>query len=236
MLEVNGDEIFESFYLSLQNWWFLSYNDFVECHEKMEFNNHSNSLYIVDSNEGYLHVTKEVFRGNQYCFRLYWFIHNSLEFMAIVLLNQYPINQIPWWTRIFNFFKKIGSHYLARHFHMSLSVEDQVALKFWTICNSTKWNSSYWINQSNVIGNIWKNSIDEWEISYFIIFLGTKIKIDEFEVLQFQDLSNCTTKYCGWYNITISFCTQDLSNCTTISKCWLVHCFCTQDLSNCTTR
>ena len=71
MLEVMATNSSEKFCLSYRNLDdFLSYNDFVECCEKMEFlTNHSDSLYIVlfPSNEGYLHVNERSFRGNQYC-------------------------------------------------------------------------------------------------------------------------------------------------------------------------
>ena len=64
MLEVVVTNSSEKILLVLRNLDdYLSYKEFVECCEKMELlTNHSNLLYIISfpSNEGYLHVTKEV--------------------------------------------------------------------------------------------------------------------------------------------------------------------------------
>ena len=133
MLEVMATNSSEKFLLVLRNLDdFLSYNDFVECCEKMEFlTNHSDSLYIVlfPSNEGYLHVTKEVLEEinivSDYVDHFY-----SLEFMYDRFTNQYPINQIPDEQEFLTSLRKIGSYLFSSDIlHMSLSVEDQVALK-----------------------------------------------------------------------------------------------------------
>ena len=133
MLEVMATNSSEKFLLVLRNLDdFLSYNDFVECCEKMEFlTNHNDSLYIVlfPSNEGYLHVTKEVLEEinivSDYVDHFY-----SLEFMYDRFTNQYPINQIPDEQEFLTSLRKIGSYLFSSDIlHMSLSVEDQVALK-----------------------------------------------------------------------------------------------------------
>ena len=133
MLEVMATNSSEKFLLVLRNLDdFLSYNDFVECCEKIEFlTNHSDSLYIVlfPSNEGYLHVTKEVLEEinivSDYVDHFY-----SLEFMYDRFINQYPINQIPDEQEFLTSLRKIGSYLFSSDIlHMSLSVEDQVALK-----------------------------------------------------------------------------------------------------------
>lgn len=111
---------------------YLSYNEFVKCCEKMEFlTNHSNSLYIVSfpSNEGYLHVTKEVLEEinivSDYVDHFY-----SLDFMYGRFTNQYPINQIPDEQEFLTSLRKVGPYLFSSDiFHMSLSIEDQVALK-----------------------------------------------------------------------------------------------------------
>jgi len=133
MLEVIATNSSEKFLLVLRNLDdFLSYNDFVECCEKMEFlTNHSNSLYIVlfPSNEGYLHVTKEVIEEinivSDYADHFY-----SLEFMYERFSNQYPINQIPDEQDFLTSLRKVGPYLFSSDIlHMSLSIEDQVALK-----------------------------------------------------------------------------------------------------------
>ena len=111
---------------------YLSYNEFVKCCEKMEhLTNHSNSLYIVSfpSNEGYLHVTKEVMEEinivSDYVDHFY-----SLEFMYDRFTNQYPINQTPNEQDFLTSLRKVGPYLFSSDIlHMSLSVEDQVALK-----------------------------------------------------------------------------------------------------------
>lgn len=111
---------------------YLSYSEFVKCCEKMELlTNHSNSLYIVSfpSNEGYLHVTKEVLEEinivSDYVDHFY-----SLEFMYERFINQYPINQIPDEQDFLTSLRKIGPYLFSSDIlHMSLSIEDQVALK-----------------------------------------------------------------------------------------------------------
>ena len=111
---------------------YLSYNEFVKCCEKMELlTNHSNSLYLVSfpSNEGYLHVTKEVLEEinivSDYVDHLY-----SLEFMYDRFTNQYPINQIPDEQDFLSSLRKVGPYLFSSDiFHMSLSIDDQVALK-----------------------------------------------------------------------------------------------------------
>ena len=133
MLEIMATNSSEKFLLVLRNLDdFLSYNDFVECCEKMEFlTNHSDSLYIVlfPSNEGYLHVTKEVLEEinivSDYFDHFY-----SLEFMYDRFINQYPTNQIPDEQEFLTSLRKIGSYLFSSDIlHMSLSVEDQVVLK-----------------------------------------------------------------------------------------------------------
>jgi len=54
----------------------------------------------------------------------------SLEFMYDRFINQYPINQIPDESEFLTSLRKIGSYLFSSDIlHMSLSVEDQVALK-----------------------------------------------------------------------------------------------------------
>lgn len=133
MLEIVVTNSSEKFLLVLRNLDdFLSYNDFVKCCEKMEhLTNHSNSLYIVSfpSNEGYLHVTKEVLEEinivSDYVDHFY-----SLEFMYNRFTNQYPINQIPDEQDFLTSLRKVGPYLFSSDiFHMSLSIEDQVVLK-----------------------------------------------------------------------------------------------------------
>ena len=133
MLEVMVTNGSEKFLLVLRNMDdYLSYNDFVKCCEKMEFlTNHSDSLYIVlfPSNEGYLHVTKEVLGEinivSDYVDHFY-----SLDFMYGRFTNQYPINQIPDEREFLTSLRKVGPYLFSSDiFHMSLSIEDQVALK-----------------------------------------------------------------------------------------------------------
>ena len=127
---MNGDK---KFLLVLRNMDdYLSYNEFVKCCEKMELlTNHSNSLYIVSfpSNEGYLHVTKEVLEEinivSDYVDHFY-----SLEFMYERFINQYPINQIPDEQDFLTSLRKVGPYLFSSDIlHMSLSIEDKVALK-----------------------------------------------------------------------------------------------------------
>lgn len=111
---------------------YLSYNEFVECCEKMELlTNKCNLLYAISfpSNEGYLHVTKEVMEEinivSDYTDHFY-----SLEFMYERFSNQYPINQIPNEKEFLISLRKIGPYLFSSEIlHMSLSMEDQVALK-----------------------------------------------------------------------------------------------------------
>lgn len=133
MLEVVVTNSSEKILLVLRNLDdYLSYNEFVECCEKMELlTNHSDLLYIVSfpSNEGYLHVTKEVMEEinivSDYVDHFY-----SLEFMYERFSNQYPINQIPDEKEFLNSLRKISSYLFSVDIlHMSLSIEDQVALK-----------------------------------------------------------------------------------------------------------
>ena len=84
---------------------------------------------MFPSNEGYLHVTKEVLEEinivSDYVDHFY-----SLEFMYERFSNQYPINQIPDEQEFLTSLRKIGSYLFSSDIlHMSLSVEDQVALK-----------------------------------------------------------------------------------------------------------
>lgn len=133
MLEVVVTNSSEKFLLVLRNLDdYLSYNEFVECCEKMELlTNHSNLLYIISfpSNEGYLHVTKEVIEEinivSDYVDHFY-----SLEFMYERFSNQYPINQIPDEKEFITSLRKIGPYlFSADTLHMSLSIKDQVVLK-----------------------------------------------------------------------------------------------------------
>ena len=111
---------------------YLSYKEFVECCEQLEYlTNHSNILYTISfpSNEGYLHVTKEVLEEinivSDYVDHFY-----SLEFMYERFANQYPINQIPDKQDFLSSLRKIGPYLFSSDIlHMSLSIEDQVALR-----------------------------------------------------------------------------------------------------------
>ena len=111
---------------------YLSYKEFVECCEQLEqLTNQCNMLYTISfpSNEGYLHVTKEVLEEinivSDYIDHFY-----SLEFMYERFTNQYPINQIPSKQEFLSSLRKIGPYLFSSDIlHMSLSIEDQVALK-----------------------------------------------------------------------------------------------------------
>ena len=111
---------------------YLSYKEFVECCEQLEIlTNHSSMLFIISfpSNEGYLHVTKEVLEEinivSDYVDHFY-----SLEFMYERFTNQYPINQIPDKQEFLSSLRKIGPYLFSSDIlHMSLSIEDQVALR-----------------------------------------------------------------------------------------------------------
>lgn len=111
---------------------YLSYKEFVECCEQLErLTIHCNMLYTISfpSNEGYLHVTKEVLEKinivSDYVDHFY-----SLEFMYERFTNQYPINQIPSKQDFLSSLRKIGPYlFNSDIFHMSLSIEDQVALR-----------------------------------------------------------------------------------------------------------
>ncbi|MBZ2127925.1 CRISPR-associated protein Csn2-St [Streptococcus gordonii] len=133
MLEAMVKDSDEKFLLVLRNMDdYLSYSEFVKCCEKMELlTNHSNSLYIVSfpSNEGYIHVTKEVLEEinivSDYVDHFY-----SLEFMYDRFTNQYPINQIPDEQEFLTSLRKVGPYLFSSDIlHMSLSIEDQVVLK-----------------------------------------------------------------------------------------------------------
>ena len=111
---------------------YLSYKEFVECCEQLErLTIHCNMLYTISfpSNEGYLHVTKEVLEEinivSDYVDHFY-----SLEFMYERFTNQYPINQIPCKQEFLSSLRKIGPYLFSSDIlHMSLSIEDQVALR-----------------------------------------------------------------------------------------------------------
>ena len=111
---------------------YLSYKEFVECCEQLErLTIHCNMLYTISfpSNEGYLHVTKEVLEKinivSDYVDHFY-----SLEFMYERFTNQYPINQIPSKQEFLSSLRKIGPYLFSSDIlHMSLSIEDQVALR-----------------------------------------------------------------------------------------------------------
>ena len=111
---------------------YLSYKEFVECCEQLErLTIHCNMLYTISfpSNEGYLHVTKEVLEKinivSDYVDHFY-----SLEFMYERFTNQYPINQIPCKQEFLSSLRKIGPYLFSSDIlHMSLSIEDQVALR-----------------------------------------------------------------------------------------------------------
>ncbi len=92
---------------------------------------HCNMLYTISfpSNEGYLHVTKEVLEEinvvSDYIDHFY-----SLEFMYERFTNQYPINQMPSKQEFLSSLRKIGPYLFSSDIlHMSLSIEDQVALR-----------------------------------------------------------------------------------------------------------
>ena len=111
---------------------YLSYKEFVECCEQLErLTNHCNMLYTISfpSNEGYLHVTKEVLEEinivSDYVDHFY-----SLEFMYERFTNQYPINHMPSKQEFLSSLRKIGPYLFSSDIlHMSLSIEDQVALR-----------------------------------------------------------------------------------------------------------
>ena len=111
---------------------YLSYKEFIECCKQIELlTDHSNMLYTISfpSNEGYLHVTKEVLEEinivSDYIDHFY-----SLEFMYERFTNQYPINQIPDKQDFLSSLRKIGPYLFSSDIlHMSLSIEDQVALR-----------------------------------------------------------------------------------------------------------
>lgn len=133
MLEVVITDQSEKVLLVLRNMDdYLSYKEFVECCEQLEYlTNHSNILYTISfpSNEGYLHVTKEVLEEinivSDYVDHFY-----SLEFMYERFTNQYPINQIPSKQEFLSSLRKIGPYLFSSDIlHMSLSIEDQVALR-----------------------------------------------------------------------------------------------------------
>lgn len=133
MLEVVIMDQSEKVLLVLRNMDdYLSYKEFVECCEHLEqLTNHSRMLFTISfpSNEGYLHVTKEVLEEinivSDYVDHLY-----SLEFMYERFTNQYPINQIPDKQEFLSSLRKIGPYLFSSDiFHMSLSIEDQVALR-----------------------------------------------------------------------------------------------------------
>ncbi|VTT25672.1 CRISPR-associated protein Csn2-St [Streptococcus gordonii] len=131
---------------------YLSYNEFVNCCEKMELlTNHSNSLYIVSfpSNEGYLHVTKEVLEEinivSDYVDHFY-----SLEFMYERFINQYPINQIPNEQEFLTSLRKVGAYLFSSDIlHMSLSIEDQVTLKILNILYQYEMKTKFRIEAVN---------------------------------------------------------------------------------------
>ena len=133
MLEVVITDQSEKVLLVLRNMNdYLSYKEFVECCEHLErLTNHSSMLFTISfpSNEGYLHVTKEVLEEinivSDYVDHLY-----SLEFMYERFTNQYPINQIPDKQEFLSSLRKIGPYLFSSDiFHMSLSIEDQVAMR-----------------------------------------------------------------------------------------------------------
>ena len=133
MLEVVITDQSEKVLLVLRNMDdYLSYKEFVECCEQLEYlTNHSNILYTISfpSNEGYLHVTKEVLEEinivSDYVDHFY-----SLEFMYERFTNQYPINQIPSKQEFLSSLRMIGPYLFSSDIlHMSLSIEDQVALR-----------------------------------------------------------------------------------------------------------
>jgi len=133
MLEVVITDRSEKVLLVLRNMDdYLSYKEFVECCEHLErLTNHSSMLFTISfpSNEGYLHVTKEVLEKinivSDYVEHFY-----SLEFMYERFTNQYPINQIPCKQEFLSSLRKIGPYLFSSDIlHMSLSIEDQVALR-----------------------------------------------------------------------------------------------------------
>ena len=133
MLEVVITDQSEKVLLVLRNMDdYLSYKEFIECCEQLEIlTNHGSMLFIISfpSNEGYLHVTKEVLEEinivSDYVDHFY-----SLEFMYERFTNQYPINQIPDKQEFLSSLRKIGPYLFSSDIlHMSLSIEDQVALR-----------------------------------------------------------------------------------------------------------
>ena len=133
MLEVVITDQSEKVLLVLRNMNdYLSYKEFVECCEHLErLTNHSSMLFTISfpSNEGYLHVKKEVLEEiniiSDYVEHFY-----SLEFMYERFTNQYPINQIPDEQNFLSSIRKIGPYLFSSDIlHMSLSIEDQVALR-----------------------------------------------------------------------------------------------------------
>ena len=133
MLEVVITDQSEKVLLVLRNMDdYLSYKEFVECCEQLEhLTSHSNLLYTISfpSNEGYLHVKKEILEEINIISDYVDHFH-SLEFMYQRFANQYPINQIPDEQNFLTSLRKIGPYLFSSDiFHMSLSIEDQVALK-----------------------------------------------------------------------------------------------------------
>ena len=133
MLQVVITDQSEKILLVLRNMDdYLSYKEFVECCEQLErLTNYCNMLYTISfpSNEGYLHVTKEVLEEinivSDYIDHFY-----SLEFMYERFTDQYPINQIPSKQEFLSSLRKIGPYLFSSDIlHMSLSIEDQVALR-----------------------------------------------------------------------------------------------------------
>lgn len=133
MLQVVITDQSEKILLVLRNMDdYLSYKEFVECCEQLErLTIHCNMLYTISfpSNEGYLHVTKEVLEEinivSDYIDHFY-----SLEFMYERFTKQYPINQIPSKQEFLSSLRKIGPYLFSSDIlHMSLSIEDRVALR-----------------------------------------------------------------------------------------------------------
>ena len=133
MLQVVITDQSEKILLVLRNMDdYLSYKEFVECCEQLEqLTIHCNMLYTISfpSNEGYLHVTKEVLEEinivSDYIEHFY-----SLELMYERFTNQYPINQMPSKQEFLSSLRKIGPYLFSSDIlHMSLSIEDQVALR-----------------------------------------------------------------------------------------------------------
>ena len=133
MLEVVITDRSEKVLLVLRNMDdYLSYKEFVECCEHLErLTNHSSMLFTISfpSNEGYLHVTKEVLEEINIISDYVEYFY-SLEFMYERFTNQYPINQIPDEQNFLSSIRKIGPYLFSSDIlHMSLSIEDQVALR-----------------------------------------------------------------------------------------------------------